>query len=574
MDDEIPGPSRPKRMCVDSNKNKPMTEKELQDYAETFDDSGSEFEFLNSESESEKSESDSDTPDRDNDTSQAPSPTHSEDNNHVDVSEIFNWSDVPDLKSIQFSGNPGLTVPVPGDEPFDFFSLLVTDIFLLHIIEQTNVYAEEVFLGKNTTEKSRITTWKPLDLPEFKVFLGLWFHMGNIKVNRLQDYWKTDDLFNFPCFQHHMSRNRFLLILRCLHFDKNPSQGEPGFGDRLHKIRFMQEYLNQKMEEVYYPQKNLAIDESMVLWRGRLAFRQYIKGKKHKYGMKLYILAEPNGLVLRSKLYTGAGGDLGGKDHAQKVVLSLMTGLEKKGHALYMDNYYNSISLCQKLLDLDIYVTGTLRKDRKNNPKEVVSAKLKKGEYIAKYCNGIAVNKWHDKRDVLFISTEFENSMVEVERRHGGNVQKPLAILRYNENMAGIDRQDQMLSYYPSERKTLRWYKKLGIHILSTLLLNSYILFSMYSRNKMSYYDFRMVVIRKLLLNKTTKQQVSNRDSAKAKEKKHFPQKNSNEDGRTKRKRCKLCFSKKIRKDTPYFCPDCPGSPGLCLETCFPEFHK
>lgn len=77
--------------------------------------------------------------------------------------------------------------------------------------------------------------------------------MRNIKLNRLQDYWKTDDLFNVPCFQQHMSRNRFLLIFRCLHFDKNPSQGEPGFADRLHKIRFMQEYLNQKMEEVYYP---------------------------------------------------------------------------------------------------------------------------------------------------------------------------------------------------------------------------------------------------------------------------------------------------------------------------------
>lgn len=43
----------------------------------------------------------------------------------------------------------------------------MTDNLLLHIIEQTNLYAEEVFLSKNTTEKSRITTWKPLDLPEF-----------------------------------------------------------------------------------------------------------------------------------------------------------------------------------------------------------------------------------------------------------------------------------------------------------------------------------------------------------------------------------------------------------------------
>jgi hypothetical protein len=34
-----------------------------------------------------------------------------------------------------------------------------------------------------------------------------------------------------------------------------------------------------------------------VLWRGRLIFRQYIKNKKHKYGVKMYMLAEPWGLI-------------------------------------------------------------------------------------------------------------------------------------------------------------------------------------------------------------------------------------------------------------------------------------
>lgn len=568
MDRQIAGPSRPKRVCTDYEKKRHLSDKELEELAEAFSDSGSEFELSDLESES-SFESDLEIPQFDDKLDETRTPI---DNIPVEP-EILTWTDLPNMKYIQFSGNPGLLVPVPGSDPFDFFSLLVTDDFLLHVVEQTNLYAEEVFLSESTREKSRITTWTPLDLSEFKVFLGLWFHMGNIKINRMQDYWKTDDLFNLSCFPKHMSRNRFLLILRCLHFDKNPSQDEPRYGDRLHKIRFMQDYLNQKMAEIYYPKKNLSIDESMVLWRGRLAFRQYIKGKRHKYGMKLYVLAEPNGLVLRNRLYSGAAGDLGGKDHAHKVVLSLIEGLQLKGHALYMDNYYNSFSLCQKLLDIDVYVTGTLRKERKLNPKDVVTAKLKKGEAITKYCKGVAVSKWHDKRDVLLISTEFENSMIEVERRHGENVQKPLAIVRYNENMSGVDRQDQMLSYYPSERKTLRWYKKLGIHILCTLLLNSYILFKIYSANKMSYYDFRITVIKKLLSFKQTKEQTYNKAGVKTTGS-HYPQKSSNDSGRAKRKRCKMCYSKNIRKDTPYFCPDCPDSPGLCLENCFQEYHK
>lgn len=34
-----------------------------------------------------------------------------------------------------------------------------------------------------------------------------------------------------------------------------------------------------------------------VLWRGRLRFRQYIKGKRHKYGVKLYTLTEHQGFL-------------------------------------------------------------------------------------------------------------------------------------------------------------------------------------------------------------------------------------------------------------------------------------
>ena len=40
----------------------------------------------------------------------------------------------------------------------------------------------------------------------------------------------------------------------------------------------------------------------------------------------------------------------------------------------------------------------------------------------------------------------------------------------YNSSMSGIDRSDQMLSYHSSLRKTLRWYKKAGVHILECFL--------------------------------------------------------------------------------------------------------
>ena len=175
--------------------------------------------------------------------------------------------------------------------------------------------------------------------------------MGDIQINRLQDYWKTDELYNLPCFRNYMSRNRFLSILRCLHFSKNPERGDLGYGDRLSKIRWLQDFFNQRIDEIYYPNKDLSLDESMVLWRGRLFFRQYIKNKKHKYGVKLYILSEPNGLVLKVRIYTGDEKDMKGElGHSANVVISLVKKYFKNGHSLFMDSYYNSISLCKELL--------------------------------------------------------------------------------------------------------------------------------------------------------------------------------------------------------------------------------
>lgn len=66
--------------------------------------------------------------------------------------------------------------------------------------------------------------------------------------------------------------------------------------------------------------------------------------------------------------------------------------------------------------------------------------------------------------------------------------------------MSGIDRQDQMNSYYPFTRKTIRWYKKLGIHIIQMLLLNSYNLYNQYNiGTTLSLYDFRIIVLSKIL---------------------------------------------------------------------------
>ena len=96
---------------------------------------------------------------------------------------------------------------------------------------------------------------------------------------------------------------------------------------------------DQTMQEIYVPDKSLSIDESMILWRGRLVFRQYIKNKKHKYGIKFFELCESNGMILRASIYTGTPyPDPHFLGQTVAIVLYLYRKCLNKSCCVYTDN--------------------------------------------------------------------------------------------------------------------------------------------------------------------------------------------------------------------------------------------
>src|ERR1044072_1412740 len=99
-----------------------------------------------------------------------------------------------------------------------------------------------------------------------------------------------------------------------------------------------------------HPGEAVSIDEAMILWRGRLAFRQYIPGKRHKYGVKLYMLCDKSGYMWNSSVYCGRSDSMGGFGHAETDVLKLMEKRLDLGHQLYVDNFYTSVPLAKELL--------------------------------------------------------------------------------------------------------------------------------------------------------------------------------------------------------------------------------
>lgn len=98
---------------------------------------------------------------------------------------------------------------------------------------------------------------------------------------------------------------------------------------------------------------------------------------------------------------------------------------------------------------------GTLRSNRRNNPKDVISQKFKKGERTWRGQDGTVICKWKGKREVLTISNMHYPEMVEARNRNGKTSIKPKIVKDYSQNMSGMDRSDQMLSYYNAFRKTI-----------------------------------------------------------------------------------------------------------------------
>lgn len=129
MDDQIAGPSGVKKRKTDSDSKKPLSNKEINAIVENLSDlSDDPYE----DSEKSWSGSDEDSTDenyeeewRDLDEMEHVANTAGSSDDQQDII----WSDVPDLQNFAFTGNPGLRVPDPGDEPYDYFSLLVTDVF-------------------------------------------------------------------------------------------------------------------------------------------------------------------------------------------------------------------------------------------------------------------------------------------------------------------------------------------------------------------------------------------------------------------------------------------------------------
>ena len=226
---------------------------------------------------------------------------------------------------------------------------------LQYLVEKTNAYSEKLST-MTLIPHSLYRNWKPVTVEEMKGFIAVILNIGIVQLTNLKDYWSTDDTTNFPYFRSVLSRDRFFQIFGMLHV------GAPDSTTKRDKIQPFLDRLCSVFENAYTPSQEIAVDKSVVSFKGQVSFRQYLKGKPHPWGIKAFVLSDSKtGYLQRVCVYYGKETQLVDNDHLHtvRVVETLVEPFHNKGYDLYVDRFYNNPLLATEVKKVSITITGT-----------------------------------------------------------------------------------------------------------------------------------------------------------------------------------------------------------------------
>ncbi|KAJ8933811.1 hypothetical protein NQ314_013783 [Rhamnusium bicolor] len=170
--------------------------------------------------------------------------------------------------------------------PYDFYKMMITDEIFQLFVNETNNW-------KNTTQE------------EMEKFIGCLMWMGLLQLPSIRDYWSKKCLYE-NSLKNVLPKNRFQILLKTWHFANNENANTD---DRLNKISQLLPKLQQSFQAPIIPGEFICIDETLVPFKGRLKFKQYISNKRFKFGIKLFKLCLEGEYLYDFKVYCGQERD-------------------------------------------------------------------------------------------------------------------------------------------------------------------------------------------------------------------------------------------------------------------------
>lgn len=266
-----------------------------------------------------------------------------------------------------------------------------------------------------------------------------------------------------------------MCIFRYLHLQDNNTAC---VSDKLWKVRWFLDYLSSRFQELYEVNGQVTVDESMVKFKGRLAFRQYLPMKPTKWGIKVWVMAESStGYCANFQVYTGREGPTE-KGLAHRVVMDLAKPYYGSHLSMYMDNFYTGVELLEELRLKGLDACGTIRSNRKGLPAR--PSGLKKHQYQVAQKDTLTFCAWQDTKVVMVLSNHHDPMATgTVQRRQGGDnqaeVSVPACLADYQRYMKGVDLLDQMVGYYLFKHRSKKWWRRLFFFFLTVSCYNAYV---------------------------------------------------------------------------------------------------
>jgi hypothetical protein len=140
------------------------------------------------------------------------------------------------------------------------------------------------------------------------------------------------------------------------------------------------------LQVLYTPEEQLTSDEAICPFQGRIFYHVYIKGKPHKYGIKMFeCCAAKSGYVYNLEVYNGAHPTNSENNTVFSVVDRLCDKIKGKGHCVYMDIWLSSPKIFYHLWVCKTKAVGTVMSNRKEKRKQAFSGEIKHANRITSW---------------------------------------------------------------------------------------------------------------------------------------------------------------------------------------------
>ena len=265
-----------------------------------------------------------------------------------------------------------------------------------------------------------------------------------------------------------------------LHIQQSVSQGFHG-----DKVQRLADHINLKCHEYFVPYEHIAVDESTIGFKGRVSWKCYNPNKPTKWRLRVYTMCGgTSGYIVAFVPYYGkfTTDNLVRPDllFTSRIVLELCnmlsSSVNEMRYHIFMDCFYTSPNLCEKLRKMYFHLTGTVMVRRKGMPTDLATKKKRKQHEVVAFRKdyNIMALQWKDKRVVTMLSSMCNMECEEVKRVLGNNksaiISKPVVILNYTKYVGGVDRADHFCRSYAFLRKTSKWWRKMFFWLMEVLL--------------------------------------------------------------------------------------------------------